>query len=117
MFYYFLIPVMLMLIGAKTLLMPHAEKFLYHYSTKLSRINQDTSHFAQKYFGKAALICGAVSLIPSVILMILAQGDLGGLYRVLFMSLIVIQIAGVFIAVVFTENALKKNFDESGNKK
>ena len=112
-----IIPLGLMLIGAKLLFLPQAERFLYYYQTKMSSINQETSDFAQKYFGKMSIIVGGILLIPSVILAILMQGEYEGIIRTLFMVLIVVQIAGVVLSATLTENALKKNFDESGNKK
>ena len=80
-------------------------------------MNEETWRFANQYFGKAWYLCGLISVPLSVmaITLVLGKGTetvgtIGGIITMLQM----IPLVG---AIIPTEIALKKNFDENGRRK
>lgn len=90
---------------------------VYGYRTELSMKNQDTWEFAQKYCGKVWLRGGLILLPVAVIPMLLVIGKsteiVGIVGSIIGMLGVVVLIASIFP----TESALRKNFDERGNRK
>ena len=96
---------------------PKEINYVYGYRTKRSMMNEETWRFANQYFGKAWYICGLISVPLSVmaITLVLGKGTetvgtIGGIITMLQM----IPLVG---AIIPTEIALKKNFDENGRRK
>ncbi|MGI5839836.1 MAG: SdpI family protein [bacterium] len=96
---------------------PKGINYLFGYRIAMSMKNKDTWEFAHQYAGKIWYASGWVTLIISLAaaLMLLGQdretiGRLGGIISLL-------QCVPL-IAVIFpTEIALKKRFDEHGNRR
>ena len=96
---------------------PKEINYVYGYRTKRSMMNEETWKFANQYFGKAWYLCGLISVPLSVmaITLVLGKGTetvgtIGGIITMLQM----IPLVG---AIIPTEIALKKNFDENGRRK
>ena len=96
---------------------PKEINYVYGYRTKRSMMNEETWRFANQYFGKAWYLCGLISVPLSVmaITLVLGKGTetvgtIGGIITMLQM----IPLVG---AIIPTEIALKKNFDENGRRK
>ena len=96
---------------------PKEINYVYGYRTKRSMMNEETWRFANQYFGKVWYLCGLISVPLSVIATALVFGKgtetvgmIGGIITMLQM----IPLVG---AIISTESALKKNFDENGRRK
>ena len=96
---------------------PKEVNYVYGYRTKRSMMNEETWRFANQYFGKVWYLCGLISVPLSVIATALVfgkgtetVGTIGGIITMLQM----IPLVG---AIIPTENALKKNFDENGKRR
>ena len=96
---------------------PKDINFAYGYRTSMSMKNKDTWIFAHKFFGKIWLIVGIVlipfNLVPMLLCLRKAENVIGNVGYVLC----VIDLLAIIIPIIFTEFALKKNFDKDGNKK
>ena len=96
---------------------PKEINYVFGYRTKRSRRNEETWKFANQYFGKVRYRCGLISVPLSVIAIALVfgkgtetVGTVGGIITM-------IQMLPLVGAMIPTEIALKKNFDESGRRK
>ena len=96
---------------------PKEVNYVYGYRTKRSMMNEETWRFANQYFGKVWYLCGLISVPLSVIATALVFGKgtetvgmIGGIITMLQM----IPLVG---AIISTESALKKNFDENGKRR
>jgi uncharacterized membrane protein len=93
---------------------------LYGYRTSMSMKNSDTWLFAHNHCGKLWCISGFVMLALTVIAMSVmlwllgAKTDTVGLYGGIVCG---IQLIAIFIPLIFTEKALKMNFDKDGNRR
>lgn len=113
-----LIPLLMIICGYFMRRKPPKEiNGLIGYRTAMSQKNKDTWDFAQTYCGKLWLKIGAVLTIPSVVVQIpfINAGDdvLGTLSLVIEF----IQVAVLLASVFCVEKALKRTFDENGNRK
>ena len=113
-----LVPLILMLCGYllyyKT---PKKINGFYGYRTKMSRKNQKTWDFANRYCGRVWMLMGSGMLPVSVLCMKLvvdADVDTIGMWNGI---LVTIQCVIMILAVPLTERALRKNFDAYGIKK
>jgi hypothetical protein len=89
----------------------------YGYRTRLSMKNRHTWLFAHDYFGRIWFWYGLVSLPLSIAGMLLCRnGDFNtiGIVGEVFCIADVISMA---LSAVFTENALRKRFDQDGRYK
>jgi uncharacterized membrane protein len=113
-----LVPIIMLLFGIK--LRKHEPKNIngiYGYRTTMSMKNKETWKFANQYCGLVWEKIGAIMLILSIIISVIAltrnynvQGNICGI-------LVTIQ-SLVLVASIFpVEKELKKNFDENGNRK
>ena len=89
----------------------------FGYRTKRSMKNQETWQFAHKYFGKVWYVCGLVLLPISVIVMLFLIGQSEDFIGNFGGAICVVQLIPLIGSVFLTENALKKDFDENGNKR
>ena len=87
------------------------------YRTYMSMINKDTWDFAHHYAGRIWRTSGSCTLLFSVIVMLFQInkdtdiiGKLGGV-------LMLFQCIPLIAVIPFTEKALRKNFDDKGNRK
>lgn len=89
----------------------------FGYRTSMSMKNKDTWEFAHHYFGKLWLIIGCIMIVPSVIAMLFVIGKDISIIGIYGGILCCIQLAFLAAPIFPTERALKKNFDEHGNRK
>ena len=90
---------------------------LFGYRTTMSMKNKDTWEFAHHYCGRLWLVLGMIMLPLSVIPMLFfinqdidVVGIAGGIIEG-------IQVVVLLISIYPTEKALKKTFDENGNRR
>lgn len=90
---------------------------LFGYRTTMSMKNKDTWEFAHHYCGRLWLVLGMIMLPLSVIPMLFfinqdidVVGIAGGIIEG-------IQVVVLLISIFPTEKALKKTFDENGNRR
>ena len=90
---------------------------LFGYRTTMSMKNKDTWEFAHHYCGRLWLVLGIIMLPLSVIPMLFfinqdidVVGIAGGIIEG-------IQVVVLLISIFPTEKALKKTFDENGNRR
>jgi len=113
-----LIPVIMLLFGVK--FGKHGPKNIngvYGYRTSMSMKNKETWEFAHQYCGalwkKLGLIMLILSIIATMAAFMLDENSQG----IIELLLVTIQTM-VIIATIFpAEKALKKNFDENGNRR
>ncbi len=90
---------------------------LIGYRTKRSRKNMDTWKFAHEYFGKLWLKTGIILLIVSALAHIPFIHSSENTISVMSIILCMIQCAVIVSTIFPTENALKKTFDDNGNRR
>lgn len=113
-----LVPVSMILVGHAYV--RHAPKEINGasgYRTARSMINRDTWEFANHHFARTWRIVGWILLPLAVAAMLSvfgrdkkAVGDFG-------LGLIAIQVVVLLASIIPTERALRKTFDENGNRK
>ena len=82
------------------------------YRTNTSMKNNDTWIFAQKYSAKFLLAIGVISLVLGVIAGVFLPNN-----AISVVGTVVVQLVLLITVLPFTEKALKKNFDNAGNRK
>lgn len=96
---------------------PKKINYFYGYRTAMSTKNQDTWIFANKYNGSLMFYWGLylipLSAIPYLFLVNKSENAIGIASAVVSL----IQILIIFLTIFQTEKALKKTFDENGNKR
>ena len=118
--YFMLILVLLMplfMIGFGWMFMTNPPKDIntsFGYRTKRSMRNQDTWFFAHKHFGKTWFVCGIVLIPASLVLMFLVMGREADVIRTTGFIILGLQLFLMLGAILPTESALKKKFDEFG---
>ena len=90
---------------------------VFGYRTSMSMKNRTTWEFAHKHFGRIWYLCGLVMLPITAAAMLLFIGksvdDTGIAGGIICM----IQLVFLIGSILPTERALKRNFDEDGNKR
>lgn len=86
------------------------------YRTKRSMKNQDTWDFAQKYCARISLYMFFPSLILAILIMPIVISESNDRIGWVGLGITIIQMISFVVIIVFTEKALKKTFDESGNR-
>ena len=113
-----LIPLIMVLFGRYFIKRaPENINYLFGYRTNLSMKNEDTWKFAHKYIGNIWYKWGLIMLPISVLLMVFVIGKSEDTIGMLGAVISVVQILPILVTIVLTEKALKKNFDEEGNRK
>lgn len=84
------------------------------YRTKMSMKSQEAWRFAQREGGKYMLSFSTLALIISIIGIFLSLFMLGIAYMAII--LVCIDFICMTLAIIFTEIALKKNFDKDGKR-
>lgn len=90
---------------------------VFGYRTTMSMKNKDTWEFSHKYFGKIWYTCGLVLLPLSIVPMLFVIGQDKDTIGILGGLISVIQLILLIGPILPTEKALKKNFDENGNRR
>ena len=89
----------------------------FGYRTSMSMKNKDTWEFAHHYCGKLWLVIGYMILVISVMTMFFVIGKGKNVIGILGGILCGVQLVFLIGSIFPTERALKKNFDEYGNRK
>jgi uncharacterized membrane protein len=113
-----MIPVVLIILGAWFGKHPPKEiNGLVGYRTTRSMKNQDTWQFAHHEFGKVSIKVGLILLVASVIVMLclrnLDDDTMGFLAGMAMLG----QCVVIVLSIIPTERALKRTFDENGNRR
>ena len=92
--------------------LPRKVNWWIGYRTSMSRKNQETWVFAHEYCGKLWVFLG-------LILIVLSTGVSIFIERGIFTSEILMwaQLIAMFLPIILTEIALKKEFDENGERR
>lgn len=96
---------------------PNEINAVFGYRSAMSMKNKNTWEFAHKYSGKVWYACGAAMLPITVILMLLVLGkskDSVGTVGGIICGVQCIPLIGTIFS---TEAALKKNFDQNGERR
>lgn len=86
------------------------------YRSTMSRKNENTWAFAQRYCGKLWLKAGSIMLALSAIILVLFWNMNEDAFSILTMVLEGVQIFGLLCTIHPVEKALRKTFDEKGNR-
>ena len=112
-----LIPTSMIVIGAIYVKRPPKNiNGIYGYRTTRSMKSQEAWEFANKLIGKYWLIIGLIMIIPfglSMLFVLNKSDDIIGIFGAI---LTLVEIIPLAIPIYFVEIALKKHFDENGNK-
>ncbi|MDE6520249.1 MAG: SdpI family protein [Ruminococcus sp.] len=90
---------------------------LIGYRTERSRKNMDTWKFAHEYCGKLWLKTGIIILIISALAHIPFIHSSENTISIMSIILCMTQCAVIISTIFPTENALKKTFDDNGNRR
>ena len=89
----------------------------FGYRTRRSMKNPETWAFAHHYFGRIWYICGLVSLPLSIAAMLLVLGRGTDAVSAVGSVLCCVQLIPVVCAIIPTERALRREFDDDGNRR
>ena len=95
---------------------PRKINMFFGYRTEMSMKNKETWEFAHHHCGKVWHITGWVMLLISGIAMLLVLGKDENLVRIYGVVICCVQLIPLFGSIKPTEIALKKTFDENGNR-
>lgn len=90
---------------------------VYGYRTTMSMKNRDTWEFAHHYCGRLWFRMGLVLLPVNLIPMLLVIGRSGELVSIVGTVLCAIDTVVLIVSIFPTEAALKKTFDQDGNRR
>lgn len=96
---------------------PREINYTFGYRTTMSMKNRDTWEFAHHHCGRLWRIIGWIMFAASIVAMLFAIGkgiNYIGTYGAILCG---IEVAVLIVSIFPTENALKKNFDESGHRR
>ena len=96
---------------------PKEINYVFGYRTKRSMRNEETWKFANQYLGKVWYLCGLLSAPLSVIAMTIVFEKGTETMSTVGFIITMIQTIPLVGAMISTEIALKKNFDENGRGK
>ena len=96
---------------------PKEINYFFGYRTKRSMRNEETWKFANQYLGKVWYLCGLLSAPLSVIAMAIVFEKGTETMSTVGFVITMIQTIPLVGAMISTEIALKKNFDENGRRK
>lgn len=113
-----LIPAIMILFGAYFRKKgPKNINMIFGYRTRRSMINKDTWVFAHQYCGKIWFWCGLILIPVSIISLLFVLGKSDDTIGWVGAIICYIQMVPLLGSIFFVEQALKKNFDELGNRK
>lgn len=96
---------------------PKDINYIYGYRTSMSMKNRDTWEFAHKLFGKIWIWTGVILLPVNVIPLIFVIGKSTDIISIVGMIVEAVNVIVIILSIFPTEIALKKTFDENGNRK
>ena len=110
----------LSMIGVGAFFVKHAPSeinMVFGYRTRMATKNQDTWAFAHLYFGKLWRIIGQAMLLLSIIGMLILIGRTEHTVGVAGSVIMGVQCVLLIVPVIPTEIALRKYFDQNGNRR
>lgn len=87
------------------------------YKTAMSRLNRDTWEFANRYYNRMMRVAGWILLVFSLAVMLFVRGKGKQTAENSGLALLAVQVAVLMICMIPTERALRRTFDENGNRK
>lgn len=87
------------------------------YRTARSMKNQETWNFAQRYMGKIWKKTGSALFFPSIAVNIICFFVGEDVFAIVTAVLETVQVIVLLVSIIPIERALKKNFDENGNRR
>ena len=113
-----LIPVTMIIFGKQFMKKsPKEINGIFGYRTTMSMKNRDTWEFAHKYCGKTWYLCGLILLPISLLSMFVVLGKNDTIVGSFAGVVCVMQLIPFAASIIPTEKALKRNFDENGNRR
>lgn len=98
----------------------HAPKEInsvFGYRTRMSMKNQDTWEFAHHHCGNLWFVLGLLLLLLSAIAMLFLLGKSEDTVGIIGAMICIVQSMILIISIFPTEFALRKHFDQEGNRK
>ena len=97
---------------------PKKINYVFGYRTARSMKNEDTWKFAHKLIGKIWLVCGTLLLVGGVVFFfVFTSGKDENAASIASLVILGVQLLVLMCSIIPTEIALKKTFDENGNRK
>lgn len=96
---------------------PKKINFIFGYRTNMSMKNKETWDFAHRYAGKIWYVTGWVTLLISLVAMLIVKNQDTDTISLLGGLLCLLQIIPLLLVIYPTEKALRRNFDNDGNRK
>lgn len=96
---------------------PKEINYIFGYRTAMSMKNKDTWEFAHKYIGKLWYIIGLILLPLSIIPLLFVIGKNEDVIGTVGCIITFVQLIPLIGTIFPTERALKRNFDDDGNKR
>ena len=90
---------------------------LVGYRTTMSKKNKDTWLFAHNYCGRLWIKLGLILLLPTILAQIPFVHSSDNTIGIVTLIIEAIQLAVLLGSIVPVEKALKRNFDENGNRR
>ena len=113
-----LIPIIMVIFGAVFRnSAPKEINLIYGYRTNMSMLNIDTWVFAHNHCGKVWYKVGWIILPISLIVMLLCMNMKEDTIGMVSIVLICVQLVVLVCSIIPTERALKRTFDDKGNRK
>jgi len=110
-----MVPLILIVAGLFTRIgLPRRVNWFIGYRTSMACKNQDTWVFAHRHAGKLWIILGFVLLLLSIGSAVLTERDESSAWLT---GLVVAQLVAIFLAIIPTEIALRKEFDQNGKRR
>ena len=113
-----LIPIMMLGFGKMMMVSaPNNINYIFGYRTTRSMKNQDTWKFAHEYCGRLWWRIGLIMLIPTALVHIPFYNSNEKVVGTVATIVMVVQLIVLFVSIIPTEIALKKNFNDDGTRK
>ena len=90
---------------------------VYGYRTARSMKNMDTWEFAHRYIGRLWWIIGWVSVVTTVLAQLPFIGSNDDKVSIVSCVILTVQMIALVVTVILTEMALKRTFDENGERR
>lgn len=91
--------------------------YLCGYRTSMSMKNEDTWRFANRHWGKSCLAVGLALLPCSAVPMLLVMGRDEDTVALWGGVVCCVQVVAILASIIPTERALRRMFDENGNRR
>lgn len=95
---------------------PKNINYIVGYRTARSMKSKETWDFAHRHSGRTWVNCGLVLLPVSAAVMLLALGKDEDTVGIFGAAVCIGQVVALILSIIPTEIALKKNFDENGQR-